>query len=326
MACAALVQVGPARQSFWALHMTRPGRRCASARGCCPRRSEVQLTMGRTRARRGAGAARPRARERQGRGARPEPRGGTGLRGASARTAAGRVWTRKQAGIPAQRHARARRRPAAGDRGAGRDRRHRRPPRAGDRVALERRRRPRQRRAGARMEPRQRRQRPAERLRAGGLGRRRPRRGPAGELRRRTSRGSTARTARELRFTAEAERSRRENLLIVSSDYRAPFGTFSGTLPGGDRARPGLGRGRAPPRALVGAQAACEEPVAAQRGQQQLGVHRADQLAQRLDARRRRSPSRARPRPRRRGGRAARAPPPRRAARAPRGSAGCRRR
>jgi hypothetical protein len=37
----------------------------------------------------------------------------------------------------------------------------------------------------------------------------------------------------ELRFAAEAERSRRENLLIVSSDYRAPFGTFSGTLPSG---------------------------------------------------------------------------------------------
>jgi uncharacterized protein DUF2804 len=36
-----------------------------------------------------------------------------------------------------------------------------------------------------------------------------------------------------LRFDAEAERSRRENLLIVSSDYRAPFGSFSGTLPGG---------------------------------------------------------------------------------------------
>ncbi|HWX96804.1 MAG TPA: DUF2804 family protein [Solirubrobacteraceae bacterium] len=37
----------------------------------------------------------------------------------------------------------------------------------------------------------------------------------------------------ELRFQAEAERSRSDNLLIVSSDYRAPFGTFSGTLPGG---------------------------------------------------------------------------------------------
>jgi hypothetical protein len=44
----------------------------------------------------------------------------------------------------------------------------------------------------------------------------------------------------ELRFTAEVERSRRDNLLIVSSDYRAPFGTFSGTLPGGVE----LARGR----------------------------------------------------------------------------------
>ncbi|HXD56168.1 MAG TPA: DUF2804 family protein [Solirubrobacteraceae bacterium] len=37
----------------------------------------------------------------------------------------------------------------------------------------------------------------------------------------------------ELRFAAEAERSRSDNLLLVRSDYRAPFGTFSGTLPGG---------------------------------------------------------------------------------------------
>ena len=35
-----------------------------------------------------------------------------------------------------------------------------------------------------------------------------------------------------LRFSAEAERARRENLLIVRSEYRAPFGTFAGTLPG----------------------------------------------------------------------------------------------
>ncbi len=34
-------------------------------------------------------------------------------------------------------------------------------------------------------------------------------------------------------FAAEAQRRRKENLLIVSSDYTAPFGTFSGTLPGG---------------------------------------------------------------------------------------------
>lgn len=36
-----------------------------------------------------------------------------------------------------------------------------------------------------------------------------------------------------LEFHAEAERSRHDDLLIVSSEYRAPFGTFSGTLPGG---------------------------------------------------------------------------------------------
>jgi hypothetical protein len=45
----------------------------------------------------------------------------------------------------------------------------------------------------------------------------------------------------ELLFEAEAERSRRENLLLVKSDYRAPFGRFSGTLPGGLALARGLG-------------------------------------------------------------------------------------
>lgn len=44
-----------------------------------------------------------------------------------------------------------------------------------------------------------------------------------------------------LRFHAEAERSHSENLLILSSDYRAPFGTFSGSLPGGIALGHGLG-------------------------------------------------------------------------------------
>jgi hypothetical protein len=44
-----------------------------------------------------------------------------------------------------------------------------------------------------------------------------------------------------LRFAPEAERSRRERLLLVSSDYRAPFGTFAGTLPGGIELARGLG-------------------------------------------------------------------------------------
>jgi Protein of unknown function (DUF2804) len=36
----------------------------------------------------------------------------------------------------------------------------------------------------------------------------------------------------ELRFAAEAVRERHENLLLVRSDYRQPFGAFAGTLPG----------------------------------------------------------------------------------------------
>ncbi len=42
-------------------------------------------------------------------------------------------------------------------------------------------------------------------------------------------------------FLAEAQRSRSENLVVVSSDYTAPFGSFHGTLPGGTRLAGGLG-------------------------------------------------------------------------------------
>jgi hypothetical protein len=45
----------------------------------------------------------------------------------------------------------------------------------------------------------------------------------------------------QLRFAAEATRARHENLLLVRSDYRAPFGTFNGTLPGGIELADGLG-------------------------------------------------------------------------------------
>jgi hypothetical protein len=45
----------------------------------------------------------------------------------------------------------------------------------------------------------------------------------------------------ELRFHAEAERSHSSNLLVVKSDYRAPFGAFSGSLPGGIEVAHGLG-------------------------------------------------------------------------------------
>ena len=45
----------------------------------------------------------------------------------------------------------------------------------------------------------------------------------------------------ELRFHAEAQRSHNANLLIIKSDYRAPFGAFSGSLPGGVALAHGLG-------------------------------------------------------------------------------------
>ena len=44
-----------------------------------------------------------------------------------------------------------------------------------------------------------------------------------------------------LRFAAEATRERRENLLLVRSFYRQPFGTFSGALPGGVALAEGYG-------------------------------------------------------------------------------------
>ena len=44
-----------------------------------------------------------------------------------------------------------------------------------------------------------------------------------------------------LRFDPEATRAHRQNLLIVRSRYRQPFGTFSGTLPGGPELAAGYG-------------------------------------------------------------------------------------
>ena len=44
-----------------------------------------------------------------------------------------------------------------------------------------------------------------------------------------------------LRFSEEARRARRENLLLVKSVYTAPFGSFAGTLPGGIELACGLG-------------------------------------------------------------------------------------
>jgi uncharacterized protein DUF2804 len=45
----------------------------------------------------------------------------------------------------------------------------------------------------------------------------------------------------ELRFTAEAVRARRENLVLMRSDYEQPFGTFAGSLPVAGPLREGWG-------------------------------------------------------------------------------------
>ena len=45
----------------------------------------------------------------------------------------------------------------------------------------------------------------------------------------------------ELRFSAVATRARRENLLLIASDYEQPFGSFTGSLPVGGDLRRGWG-------------------------------------------------------------------------------------
>ena len=45
----------------------------------------------------------------------------------------------------------------------------------------------------------------------------------------------------DLRFTREAVRAARENLILLRSDYEQPFGTFAGELPGGIPLREGWG-------------------------------------------------------------------------------------
>ena len=66
-------------------------------------------------------------------------------------------------------------------------------------------------------------------------------RGRARQLRRRPVEHPLRADGAELRFLAEAQRSRHDELLIVGSDYRAPFGSFTGELPGGIALAHGLG-------------------------------------------------------------------------------------
>ncbi len=226
MACAAIVRVGPARQSFWAV-LSREDSRLRERTRLLPRRGAVELEPGRLRVRDG-GVALDLALEEGG--------------GVQALCPHGRgyVWTRKQAGVPAHGT-------VALDGG---------PPRAIEALAVL------DDTAGYHA-------RVTEWRWAAGVGA-----SPAGtplafnlvegvndpmtgseravwvggephevapvEFSEDLSR-ITAADGSALSFTAEAQRSHRENLLLVSSDYRAPFGTFAGTLPGGIELAHGLG-------------------------------------------------------------------------------------
>jgi hypothetical protein len=232
MACAALVRIGPLRQSFWALHL-RDGGPVREHTRLVPRRGEVELTAG------GAGApGRLRVRDR-----------GVELDveldeddGFQARCANGRseVWTRKQAGIAAR---------ATLSLDGG-------PARTLDMLAVV------DDTAGYHT-------RETEWWWTAGVGHGvdglplawnlvsgvndpvsgseravwrggRPTEAPPVSFASDLS-SIVCRDGSELSFTAEVQRSRHDNLLLLASDYRAPFGTFSGALPGGVELADGLG-------------------------------------------------------------------------------------
>jgi len=235
MACAAIVQVGLVRQSFWAIHMRGDQRgRLRGRTRMLPRRSELQLTIGAPAVRDGRLVIRDR---------------GVALDVTLKEEAGfqticphgqGRVWTRKQAGIAAQgtlsldggpareigalaviddtsgHHARVTEWRWSAGVGTAMDGRAlgwnlvsgvNDPPHGSERA-----------------------------LWIDGVPSEAPPVSFSGDLSRVECEDDSV-----LRFRAEAERSRRENLLIVRSDYRAPFGTFSGTLPGHVELASGLG-------------------------------------------------------------------------------------
>jgi len=234
IACAALVQIGPARQSFWAIHLSGvgDGKRLARERTrLVPRRSELQLSHGRARGdRASAEPGRLRVRDR-----------GVELElwleeddGIEALCPHGRglVWTRKQAGVRAHgtlaidggapreidalaviddtagHHARRTEWRWSAGVGEGPD---------GTALAWN--------LVSGVNDP------PSGSERAVWVAGQ-PHEAPPVEFDDDLERISCS-DGSELRFQAEFERSRRDNLVIVSSDYRAPFGSFSGTLPGG---------------------------------------------------------------------------------------------
>ncbi len=237
MACAALVQVGPARQSFWALYLRAEDALHQRTR-LWPRRRELQLAAAGDAAAAGGGAGLMRLHDR---GAALDLRFEEDA-GVQARCPHGRqhVWTRKQAGIAARgtlaigggpaREVRAR---AVIDDTTGYHARQTEwwwsagigaspdgtalawnlvsgvndPPTGSERAVW-----------------------------IDGVPREAPPVEFAESLRRvRCEDGSV------LRFHPESERAHSQNLLLLKSDYRAPFGSFSGTLPGGIALAHGLG-------------------------------------------------------------------------------------
>lgn len=237
MACAALVQVGPARQSFWALYL-RGEHELRERTRLLPRRGELELTVGSPE--RGGAPARGVLRLRD-RGValdlRLDEDDGFAAR---CRHGRGEVWTRKQAGVAV-------RGTLALDGGA--------PQTIDARAVIDD-------TVGYHA-------RDTEWCWSAGVGQSPdgiplawnlvsgvndppsgseravwvdgvPHEAPPVEfsrslLRVRCEDGS------QLRFHPEAERAHRQNLLLVKSDYRAPFGTFSGALPGGVALGHGLG-------------------------------------------------------------------------------------
>lgn len=226
MACAALVQVGPARQSFWALYLRGEDGLYERTR-LLPRRRELQLGRARLLLR-DRGLALDLALDEQ--------------TGVEARCPNGRrhVWTRKQAGIAARgtltiagRPARSVKARAVIDDTAGYHTRHTEwwwsagvgESPEGDALAWNL-------VSGVNDPPRG-----SERaLWVDGQPHEVEPVCFSADLRHVDSADGS-----RLRFHAEAERSRSENLLLFKSDYRAPFGTFSGTLPGGVALAHGLG-------------------------------------------------------------------------------------
>ena len=279
MACAALVQIGPAAAVVLGAVHARAGELRERTR-LLPRRR-------RSRARRRAAGGRPRPRRAD------ADRGVRSSCDWRSRRASRRSARRRAAGVDAQ---------AGGRRRAGHPRDRRRPGRARcdalaviDDTSGTTRAQPSG--TGARASARAR---TARRLpgtssaasttrrgqRAGRVGRGLARRGRRRSASRRTCRASAATDGtRAALHSPRPSAARHESLLMLASDYRAPFGSLRRARCPGHRARARAGRRRAPPRALVAtalrrpcaaAAVACLScPIAplallAQRGEQQL--------------------------------------------------------